>query len=119
MDMTPEPFTLDGNGGPAFKSPDAAAFRPHSKAAMNRQAIHSVLQKDLDAEHSLDELVTAAGMPRKQVYAAAKQLCRKGFAERKDAIEVAINVGGKSVNKRVIKVKGRDLMDSKIKHGLW
>ena len=69
-----EPFTLDNAGAPPYKKPDAAVWKPHSQASVNRQTLHGLLQADITQQHSLDDLAIASGLPRKAVYAAARQV---------------------------------------------
>lgn len=115
--MTTEPFTLTNDGAPAYKKENPAIWCQPTRAALSRQAVHSILQQSIKTQYSLDDLVRLIGTSRKSIYCACKVLCMKGFAQRRDSVEVVIN-DEKSVNKRTIKVNGCDLMKA-IKRGQW
>ena len=86
-------------------STDHHLFLPPSEAAKLRQTVWSLLQKTPDAI-LLQELAQLVHSEYKPVYAAAKQLVRKGLAERINIPQPAPTAKNPGRMKDKIAVKG-------------
>lgn len=86
-------------------STDRQHFAPPSEAAKLRQAVWSLLQKTPDSI-LLQELAQLVQSEYKPVYSAAKQLVRKGLAERVNIPQPAPTPRNPGRMKDKIAVKG-------------
>lgn len=103
--MTPEPFILDNTGAPPARKDNPELFRPPNKSQVARQSIYRVLASKPTETLSLAILAQLTGLSSKEVYAACRFLCLKGFLTRIDDMQTVTTDPTKPKYKRVISVR--------------